>query len=120
MNPVPPCVCVVGSSNLDMTFQAARLPRPGETVIGRSFQTGYGGKGANQAVAAARLGARVSMVSKVGADVFGERTLRNYREQGIDVTHVRVDEGRPSGVAAILVDDTAQNCILVAPGANLG
>src|SRR6516165_7849890 len=115
-----PRICVVGSTNIDLTFRTPRLPAPGETLAGRAFHLGYGGKGANQAVMAARLGARVTMVGKVGRDVFGEGALRNYREQGIDTTHVLVDDGRPTGVASIVVDDAARNCILVVPGANLG
>src|SRR5205085_8742795 len=106
---MPPHVCVVGSSNIDLTFRTARLPQPGETLSGRAFQLGYGGKGANQAVMAARLGARVTMVSRVGDDVFGEGTLRNYRECSIDSTHVSRDPERSTGTAAILVDDQAQN-----------
>jgi ribokinase len=116
----PPSICVVGSSNIDLTFRTSRLPRPGETLAGHGFHLGFGGKGANQAVMAARLGARVAMVSRVGRDVFGEQTLSNYREQGIDTAHVQLDEARPSGVAAIVVDDAAQNCILVMAGANGG
>jgi ribokinase len=115
-----PRICVVGSSNIDLTFRTARLPRPGETLPGKAFQMGYGGKGANQAVMAARLGGRVSMVSRVGNDVFGEDTLRNFRACGIDTTHVSRDTNQPTGTAAILVDDHAQNCIIVAPGANAG
>jgi ribokinase len=111
-------VCVVGSSNIDLTFRAARLPRPGETLPGRDFQLGFGGKGANQAVMAARLGAQVHMVSRVGRDVFGEQTLAHYRAEGIDTTHVRADTERPTGVASIVVDDEARNCILVVAGAN--
>jgi len=113
-----PRICVVGSSNIDLTFRTSRLPRPGETLAGQAFQLGYGGKGANQAVMAARLGAQVTMISRVGRDVFGEGTLRNFRENGIDTTHVRTDEDRHSGVASIVVDDAAQNCIIVAAGAN--
>jgi ribokinase len=116
----PPHVCVVGSTNIDLTFRAARLPKPGETLAGHAFHLGHGGKGANQAVMAARLGARVTMVGKVGRDVFGEGALRNYREQGIDTTHVLIDTERPTGVASIVVDDAAHNCIIVVPGANLG
>jgi ribokinase len=110
-------VCVVGSSNVDLTFRAARLPRAGETLPGEGFRLGFGGKGANQAVTAARLGARVSLVSCVGSDVFGEQLLRHYRAEGLDTTHVRVAEGA-TGVAGIVVDARAQNCILVVPGAN--
>jgi ribokinase len=111
-------VCVVGSSNIDLTFSAARLPRPGETLPGHGFQLGFGGKGANQAVMAARLGAQAIMVSRVGRDVFGEQTLAHYRAEGIDTTYVRTDAERPTGVASIVVDDEARNCILVVAGAN--
>jgi ribokinase len=115
-----PRICVVGSSNIDLTFRTERLPRPGETLRGRTFHLGYGGKGANQAVMAARLGARVTMISRVGRDVFGEGTIRNYRAQGVGTTHVLVDAERFSGTAGIIVDDEARNCILVVPGANQG
>src|SRR6516162_5117143 len=98
-----PHLCVVGSTNIDLTFRTARLPKPGETLAGHGFQLGYGGKGANQAVMAARLGARVAMAGKVGRDVFGEGALRNYRDQGVDITHVLADAERPTGVASIVV-----------------
>jgi ribokinase len=114
----PPHVCVVGSANVDLTFRTARLPRVGETVAGHAFHLGFGGKGANQAVIAARLGARVTLVGKVGRDVFGEQTLAHYRAEGVDTAHLRVDPDRPSGTAAIVVDDEARNCIIVVPGAN--
>src|SRR5262245_11998714 len=114
----PPRVCVVGSTNIDLTFRAPRLPRPGETVAADELRLGFGGKGANQAVMAARLGARVAMVGRVGRDVFGEEALRNFREQGVDASHVRVDGNLPTGVASIAVDGEARNCILVAAGAN--
>jgi ribokinase len=113
-------ICVVGSSNIDLISMVPRLPELGETLVGHSFQMGYGGKGANQAVMAARLGARVSMVTRVGRDVFGEGTLKNYREQGLDTTFVLFDETRFSGVAPIFVDDRARNFIVIVPGANLG
>jgi ribokinase len=111
-------ICVVGSSNMDLTFRMSRLPRPGETLAGHTFKLGFGGKGANQAVMARRLGARVSMVTRVGNDVFGEHTLQNYQKQGIDTTHVLRDKERGTGTAAILVDDKGQNCILIVLGAN--
>jgi ribokinase len=111
-------ICVVGSTNIDLTFRTARLPRSGETFAGKGFQLGFGGKGANQAVMAARLGARVRMVSRVGRDVFGEQAKQNFEQQGVDVTHVTRDDARPTGVAAILVDDAASNCIVVVAGAN--
>jgi ribokinase len=114
----PPRICVVGSSNIDLIFRTPRLPRPGETLAGHAFRLDFGGKGANQAVMAARLGAQVRMVSRVGRDVFGEQTLAHYRAEGIDTTHVRADADRPSGVASIVVDDEARNCILIVAGAN--
>jgi len=112
-------ICVVGSSNIDLTARVPRLPRVGETIAGGSFHLGYGGKGANQAVMAARLGAQVALVSRVGRDVFGDGARRNYTEHGIDTTHV-LDDDRFTGVASILVDDAAQNTIVVIPGANQG
>lgn len=115
-----PRICVVGSSNIDLTFRTPRLPRPGETLAGKAFSLGFGGKGANQAVMAARLGARVTMIGKVGCDVFGEQILRNYREQDVDTTHVLPDDQHATGVASIVVDDGAHNCILVVAGANQG
>jgi ribokinase len=115
-----PTICVVGSSNIDLISMVPRLPKLGETLVGHSFHMGYGGKGANQAVMAAKLGAQVTMVTRVGRDVFGEGTLKNYQEQGIDTTFVLFDELRFSGVAPIFVDDHAQNFIVIVPGANLG
>lgn len=111
-------ICVVGSSNVDLTFRVKRLPHPGETVGQGALHSGFGGKGANQAVMAARLGARVRFVTRVGKDHFGEAILASYRSEGIDTDFVFVDEQRPTGMAAILVDDEAQNCIIVVPGAN--
>jgi len=115
-----PRICVVGSSNVDLLARVPRLPRLGETLVGRTFHLGYGGKGANQAVMAARLGAEVAMVTRVGRDVFGDGMRRNYGAQGIDTTHVLVDDERFSGVAPIFVDDAAQNVVVIIPGANLG
>src|SRR5437763_7519 len=115
-----PHVCVVGSTNVDLFFRTSRLPRPGETLAGRAFHMGFGGKGANQAVMAGRQGARVTMIGRVGRDVFGEGALHNYRAEGIDTAHVGSDTALATGVASIVVDDAAQNCILVVPGANLG
>lgn len=113
-----PRICVVGSANIDLTFRTSRLPRPGETLTGQAFQIGFGGKGANQAVMAARLGTRVAMIARVGNDVFGEQTLHNFQQQGIDTTHLLRDAEQPTGTAAILVEDSGQNCILIVPGAN--
>ncbi len=107
-------VCVVGSANVDLVARCERLPRPGETVIDAVFERIPGGKGANQAVAAARLGARTSFVGRIGAD---ELVLRSLEAEGVDVTGVHRDEGE-SGVALILVDATGENVIAVAPGAN--
>jgi ribokinase len=120
MTTQPPKICVVGSSNIDLISMVPRLPMLGETLVGHSFHMGYGGKGANQAVMAAKLGAQVTMVTKVGRDVFGEGTLKNYREQGIDTTWVMFDDTRFSGVAPIFVDPNARNFIVIVPGANMG
>ena len=110
-------ILVIGSSNTDMTIKAPRIPAPGETILGGEFKMGPGGKGANQAVAAARLGGDVSFVCKVGKDVFGEKSLEGYRKEGIDISNV-IYSDKPSGVALIMVDDNGENCISVAPGAN--
>src|SRR5689334_5731222 len=106
-----PRVCVVGSANIDLISRVPRLPKLGETLQGHSFHLVYGGKGANQAVMAAKMGASVSMVARVGHDVFGEGMLTNFREYGIDTTHVTIDMTHSSGVAPIFVDDQAQNVI---------
>jgi ribokinase len=111
-------VGVVGSINVDLTLRTARLPAPGETVTGWSFRVGFGGKGANQAVMAARLGARVTLVGCVGSDPFAEQALAALAAEGIDTAHVRVAPGETTGTAAILVEETGQNCIVVVPGAN--
>lgn len=111
-------IVVVGSLNMDLVVQVPVIPAPGETVLGNNFATIPGGKGANQAVAAARLGAQVSLIGRVGADAFGEQLLANARAEGIDVTHVGVDDTAASGIAMITVDATGQNSIAVASGAN--
>ena len=113
-------ICVVGSCMIDLISRVPRLPALGETLVGHSFHLGYGGKGANQATAAAKLGARVSMVARVGHDVFGQGTLDNFRSLGIGTTHVLQDADRFSGVAPIFVDDRAENVIVIVPGANYG
>ncbi|MGA2145610.1 MAG: ribokinase [Bryobacteraceae bacterium] len=113
-----PHIVVVGSANVDLTTFTDGFPRPGETIFGRSFQLGFGGKGANQAVAARRCGARVSMVARVGDDLFGPATIENFRACGIDTTHVAITPGTASGVAPIFVDSSGQNRILVVKGAN--
>src|ERR1019366_10110409 len=119
MKPIPR-IAVVGSANVDLTFRTSRLPTPGETLTGHSFHLGMGGKGANQAVAAVRLRAQVSFVACVGNDTFGHEATRRYQTEGIDTSFVRHDEQRPTGTAAIIVDDDAENCIVVVAGANAG
>jgi len=109
---------VLGSMNMDLVVRTKRHPRPGETVHGLDFHTVPGGKGANQAAAAARLGASVAMVGRVGADAFGQAMLSNLAAQGVDTAHVRQDEAQPSGIAMIEVDEAGENTIVVAPGAN--
>src|SRR5215212_1698406 len=111
-------VVVVGSLNHDVTVVADRRPGGGETVLGRSVATASGGKGANQAVAAARAGARVAMVGCVGADAAGERLVAALRAAGVDTGPVRVLDDEPSGTALIVVDDAGENAIVVVPGAN--
>ncbi|QDT03687.1 Ribokinase [Rubripirellula lacrimiformis] len=113
-------ICVIGSANVDLTFRTPRLPLPGETLAGRSLHQGMGGKGANQAVAAARLGAQVTFVARVGNDVFGDQAIHGYQADGIDTSFVQKDANLPTGTAAILVDDHAENCIIVVAGANDG
>ena len=116
----PARITVVGSANMDLTFRVPRLPAPGETACGTAFYKGFGGKGANQAVAAARLGAHVAFVGCVGADDFGKAIREELLRQGVGVTHLKTDPERPTGTAVILVDDAAENAIVGVPGANLG
>jgi ribokinase len=111
-------VCVVGAANIDLISYVPRLPKLGETLHGTSFQLGYGGKGANQAVMAAKLGARVTMVTKLGRDVFGDGTLANFREWGVDTEHVLFTDDAASGVAPIAVDPEGNNSIIIVTGAN--
>lgn len=111
-------VCVVGALHRDLVVRAARFPQPGETVLGEDFALFIGGKGANQAVAAARAGGRVTLVARVGDDVFGERAVRNFEADGIDVRFVLRDGRAPSGVALINVGRDGENSISVASGAN--
>ena len=110
-------IVVIGSSNTDMTVVADRLPVPGETVLGGKFAMGQGGKGANQAVAAQRLGGDVTFICKVGRDIFGENSIKEYQKDGMDTSKVMYSD-QPSGVALISVDTHAENCIVVASGAN--
>ena len=111
-------IVVVGSSNTDMVVQTDRLPQPGETVLGGDLIIAPGGKGANQAVAAARLGAGVAFVARVGQDMFGQEALGNFQREGLDTRYVVQDPDAPSGVALIVVGPDGQNIIAVAPGAN--
>ena len=113
-----PRIAVVGSVNVDLTTFTDDFPRPGETIFGKSFDLGFGGKGANQAVAARLCGAEVSMVAKVGTDLFGPASIKNFESLGIDNTHVRTEIGVSSGVAPIFVDSAGQNRIIVVKGAN--
>lgn len=111
-------IVVVGSANVDLTTFTDHFPRPGETLFGKRFDLGFGGKGANQAVAAALSGAKVHMVARVGDDLFGPATIRNFRKLRIGSRHVRAVKGLTSGVAPIFVDSSGQNRIIVVKGAN--
>ena len=111
-------VVVVGSYNTDMTIKTKKLPSPGETVIGGYFSTGGGGKGANQAIAAARIGAEVSFIARVGNDAFGKEGIKQLKEEHINTEYVYYDKDLSTGVAFIVVDDSGENSIVVASGAN--
>jgi ribokinase len=113
-----PPVLVIGSSNTDLVIKVERLPRPGETILGGEFASAAGGKGANQAVAAARAGGAVTFIARVGRDTNGAQALSGFAAAGIDVTHVIRDPSRPSGVALIFVGQGGENSIAVASGAN--
>ncbi len=117
MNPAPR-IAVVGSANMDLVTFTDRFPGPGETIFGQDFDLGFGGKGANQAVAARLCGAQVSMVARVGADLFGPGTIENFESHQIDTSHVRMLDGVSSGVAPIFVEPNGQNRIWVVKGAN--
>jgi ribokinase len=112
-------VVVVGSSNMDIFCYTDHLPAPGETLIGDSYSMSLGGKGANQAVAARLLGAEVTLVGRVGDDLFGQRMLDNFSSHGMAHDHIQVDREAGSGVAVILVDKQAENSLVVVPGANM-
>jgi ribokinase len=111
-------IAVIGSANIDLTTFCDRFPKPGETIFGQNFDLGFGGKGANQAVASRLCGADVFMVARVGSDLFGPATIENFKKQGIDTTHVKQIEGASSGVAPIFVEPNGQNRIFVVKGAN--
>ena len=113
-----PRIAVVGSANIDLTSFIEHFPKPGETIFGTKFDLGFGGKGANQAVAAKLCGADVLMVARVGDDLFGPATIQNFQKLGIDASHVRQVKGLSSGVAPIFVDPSGQNRIIVVKGAN--
>ena len=113
-----PRIAVIGSANIDLTTFTSRFPKPGETIFGDSFDLGFGGKGANQAVASRLCGAEVFMIARVGSDLFGPATIENFKKQGIDATHVKQLQGVSSGVAPIFVEPSGQNRILVVKGAN--
>jgi ribokinase len=111
-------IIVVGSTNTDMVVRADHIPVPGETLIGGTFFMNPGGKGANQAVAAARLDGNVTFICKTGSDIFGKDTLQLFDKEGIDTSYIISDAKTPSGVALITVSEKAENSIVVAPGAN--
>ena len=115
----PPNIVVVGSSNTDLVVGVLKIPTPGETVLGGDLQTVAGGKGANQAVAAARLGGNVTFIARVGDDAFGKTALTGFKAEGISTEYIRITPGVASGVALIAVrEETGENAIVVAPGAN--
>jgi ribokinase len=113
-----PRIVVVGSANIDLVTYTDQFPKPGETIFGQKFDLGFGGKGANQAVAAKLCGGEVFMIARVGSDLFGPATIKNFQSLGIDASHVRQVEGVSSGVAPIFVESSGQNRILVVKGAN--
>ena len=115
----PSSITVVGSANTDMVILADHFPSPGETILGGKFLMNPGGKGANQAVAAARLGGKVSFISRVGDDIFGQETFQNLQREGIDTRGLHKHPSLPSGVALITVDSQGENTIVVASGANM-
>jgi len=113
-----PRIAVVGSANIDLTTFTEKFPKAGETIFGQKFDLGFGGKGANQAVASRLCGADVFMIARVGSDLFGPATIQNFKKLGIDATHVKQIEGVSSGVAPIFVEPNGQNRIWVVKGAN--
>ena len=111
-------IIVIGSSNTDMVIKSKKLPAPGETILGGTFLMNPGGKGANQAVAAARLGGNVTLVTKIGNDMLGSEAIDLFGNENIDTRYIINDPMNPSGVALIIVDDNGENSIVVAPGSN--
>jgi ribokinase len=113
-----PSIVVIGSSNTDMIIRLDHIPKPGETILGDQFLIVGGGKGANQAIAAARAGGNITFVARVGQDMFGEKAVAGFVQDGINVEHVTRDPSAPSGVALIFVAKDGENSIAVAPGSN--
>ncbi|MBC7743965.1 MAG: ribokinase [Flavobacterium sp.] len=111
-------ILVIGSSNTDMVVKTDRFPKPGETILGGEFFMFGGGKGGNQAVAAARLGGNVTFLCKVGTDVFGDNAIQGYKKESVETNYILRDQEQASGVALITVDSEGENSIIVAPGAN--
>lgn len=111
-------ILVIGSSNMDLVVQVPRCPAAGETLFGSSFTTNYGGKGANQAVAVARIGSGGTFMTKLGNDTFGQQMRQHFSEEGMDLTHILTDAESPTGTALITVEDKGENRIIVVPGAN--
>jgi ribokinase len=111
-------IFVIGSTNTDMVVKTDRFPLPGETILGGTFFMHAGGKGANQAVAAARLGGQVTLVTKLGNDIFGKQSLAGFKKENIQTDYVFLTEGKASGTALIIVNEEGENSIVVAPGAN--
>ena len=111
-------ILVIGSSNTDMVVKTSRFPASGETILGGDFFMNPGGKGANQALAAKRLGGNVSFLGKIGNDIFGRQAMQSLKEGGVNVDSVRIDPEKPSGIALITVDSKGENSIVVAPGSN--
>ncbi len=111
-------ILVIGSSMYDLTTYVERMPKAGETLEGNNFQMGFGGKGANQAIAAAKLGGNIAMLTAIGVDNFGEMTYQNYKNHHIDTRFIHPIKDQPNGVAAIIVDEQGQNRIIIVKGAN--
>jgi ribokinase len=111
-------IVVVGSSNMDLVARSSRIPVPGETLTGTDFFMVPGGKGANQAVAAARLGGKVFFIARLGSDIFGTQSMENFKQVGIHTKYIEQMEGVPSGIALIAIDEKGKNSIIVVPGAN--
>jgi len=118
MSDIDSYVLIVGSSNMDLNIYSERFPNPGETVTGGVFKQFLGGKGANQAVASARSGSKTTFIGKIGIDAFGDQMVSQLKSEGINIEHVIRDSSELSGVAFILIDETGENMISVAPGAN--